>query len=41
MIKVKHFMSEQLGKLVGDELEARLWMSGMMNELRRFPRSVC
>jgi hypothetical protein len=33
-------MSEQLGKLVGDELGARLWMNGMMNELRRYPNEI-
>lgn len=40
MIRVKHFMSEQLGKLVGDEFGAKLWMNGMMNELRRYPNEI-
>lgn len=33
-------MSEQLGKLVGDELGAKLWINGMMDELRRHPNEI-
>ena len=40
MIRVKHFMSEELGKMVGDELGSELWQKGMMNELRRYPNEI-
>ena len=40
MIRVKHFMSEELGKMVGDELGSELLQKGMMNELRRYPNEI-
>ena len=40
MIKVKHFKSEDLGKMVGDEIGIELWQKGMMNEIRRYPNEI-
>ena len=40
MIKVNHFMSDELGKMVGDELGSELWQKGMMNEIRRYPNEI-
>ncbi len=40
MIKVKHFSDVQLGQLVGNQLGMKLWMNGMMNEIRRYPNEI-
>lgn len=40
MIRVRHITSEQLGKLVGDQLGSKLWIQGMMNEIRRYPNEI-
>lgn len=40
MKKVKHFTNDQLRQLVGEQLEAKLWLNGMMNEIRRRPNEI-
>lgn len=40
MIKVAHITNGQLLQLVGSQLSAKLWFTGMMNELRRYPNEI-
>ena len=40
MIKVAHITNGQLLQLVGSQLSAKLWFTGMMNELRRYPKEI-
>lgn len=40
MVKVRHISSQQLNQLVGPQLGTKLWVLGMMNELRRYPNEI-
>ncbi len=40
MIKVRHFTNKQMDEMVGPQLGAKLWITGMMNELRRYPNEI-
>lgn len=40
MVRVEHISAELVGEMVGDSLFNELWMTGMMNELRRHPNSI-
>lgn len=40
MYKIKHISNQQLNDMVGTTLGAKLWVVGMMNELRRYPNEI-
>lgn len=40
MYKIKHISSKQLNDMVGTALGTKLWLAGMMNELRRYPNEI-